>query len=317
MKHFLSIKDLSREDALFLLAEAGRLKRELRDDAARQRTALEGQTLALVFEKPSLRTRVSFDVGMYQLGGHAVYLSPSEIGLGQRESIGDVAQVLSRFCNSIMARVFQQATVEEIARYATVPVINGLSETEHPCQALADLLTLHEHKGLAGRKLAYIGDGNNICNSLMLLCAKLGVRFAAATPEGYEPGAEFVEAARALGEVEIVRDPQAAAEAADAVYTDVWTSMGQEEETARRNEVFPPYQVNAELMSYAKPDAIVLHDLPAHRGEEITDEVMDSAQSAVFDQAENRLHAQKAILVWLMTKDRHLEFADEPLARSA
>lgn len=317
MKHFLSIKDLSRDEALFLLAEAGRLKRELRDDPTRQRAALEGQTLALVFEKPSLRTRVSFDVGMYQLGGHAVYLAPSEIGLGQRESIGDVAQVLSRFCNGIMARVFHQATVEEIARYAAVPVINGLSETEHPCQALADLLTLHEHKGLEGRKLAYIGDGNNICHSLMLLCAKLGVRFAAATPEGYEPGAEFVEAARTHGEVEIVRDPQAAAHGADAVYTDVWTSMGQEEETVRRNEVFPPYQVNAELMSYAKPDALVLHDLPAHRGEEITDEVMDSPQSAVFDQAENRLHAQKAVLVWLMTKDRHLEFADEPLARSA
>ncbi|MBV9867531.1 MAG: ornithine carbamoyltransferase [Abitibacteriaceae bacterium] len=318
MRDFLSINDLSPDDAQYLIAEAVRLKRELRDNPARQRLALEGRTLALVFEKPSLRTRVSFDIGMYQLGGHAVYLSPAEIGLGQRESVGDIARVLSRMCNGIMARVFDHATVTGLAEYATVPVINGLSDLEHPCQALADLLTLHEHKGLAGHKMAYLGDGNNICHSLMLLCAKLGVRFAAATPEGYEPLPEFVHAAKELGEVEIVRDPKAAVQDADAVYTDVWTSMGQEAETAKRNEVFPAYQVNAELMRYAKPDAIVLHDLPAHRGEEITDEVMDSPQSVIFDQAENRLHAQKAVLVWLLGTDaERLSFADTPLAPSA
>lgn len=318
MRDFLSTNDLSPEDAHYLIAEAVRLKRELRDNPARQRLALEGQTLAMVFEKPSLRTRVSFDVGMYQLGGHAIYLSPLEIGLGQRESVGDIARVLARMCNGIMARVGNHATVVELAHYGEVPVINGLSDLEHPCQALADLLTLHEHKGLAGRKVAYIGDGNNVCHSLMLLCSKLGVCFAAATPEGYAPLPELVQAASAAGEVEIVRDPQAAVQDADAVYTDVWTSMGQEAETAKRNAVFPPYQVNAALMRYAKPDALVMHDLPAHRGEEITEEVMDSPQSVIFDQAENRLHAQKAVLVWLLGNDaERLAFADTPLARSA
>lgn len=300
MRHFLSINDLSREEASFLLAEAGRLKRELAQDPVRQRATLTYQTLAMVFEKPSLRTRVSFDVGISQLGGHPLYLSPAEIGLGERESVPDVARVLSRMCNGIMARVFRHATVEELARHAAIPVINGLSDLEHPCQALADLLTLQEHKCLDGRKLAYIGDGNNVCHSLMVLCAKVGVRFAVASPAGYEPLPQFVQMARELGEIEITHDPRAAVQDADAVYTDVWTSMGQEAEDAERKRVFPPYQVNAELMRHARPDALVMHDLPAHRGEEITDEVMDSPQSVVFDQAENRLHAQKAVLVWLM-----------------
>jgi len=300
MKHFLSIQDLSREDAQFLLAEAGRLKGELRELPGRQRATLPTKTLALVFEKPSLRTRVSFDIGMYQLGGHAVYLSPSEIGLGSRESVADVTRVLSRMCDGIVARVFRHETLVEIARYATVPVINGLSDREHPCQAVADLLTLQEHKGLNNRKIAYVGDGNNVCHSLMLLCAKLGVRFAAASPQGYEPQPEFVEAALREGKVEITQDPVTAVAGADAVYTDVWTSMGQEEESARRSEVFPPYQVNSALMSHAAPDAIIMHDLPAHRGEEITAELLDSSRSVIFDQAENRLHAQKAVLVWLM-----------------
>lgn len=300
MRHLLSIQDLSRDEALFLLTEASRLKRELAENPARQRETLAGQTLAMVFEKPSLRTRVSFDTGMFQLGGHALYLSPAEIGIGTRETVEDVARVLGRMCDGIMARVFSHQTVVDLAAWAGMPVINGLSDYEHPCQALADLQTLRECRGLEGRKLTYVGDGNNVCNSLMLLCAKVGVRFAAATPEGYTPDAAVVELARREGEVELFTDPKAAVADADAVYTDVWTSMGQEVESAQRLQVFPPYQINADLMAAAKDDAIVLHCLPAHRGEEITHEVMESAQSKVFEQAENRLHAQKAVLVWLM-----------------
>jgi ornithine carbamoyltransferase len=300
MSHFLSINDISRDEALYLLAEAARLKDELRDNPARQRQTLPGKTLAMVFEKPSLRTRVSFDAGMFQLGGYGLYLSPAEIGLGKRETVEDVARVLSGMCSAIMARVFEHQTVVKLSEWASVPVINGLCDQEHPCQALADLLTLREHRGLEGRKIAYIGDGNNVCNSLMLLSAKLGVRFAAATPEGYEPDPAVVERARQDGEVEVFTDPKAAVSGADAVYTDVWTSMGQEEETAKRLAVFPPYQINAELMAAAKDDAIVLHCLPAHRGEEITADVLEAPNSKVFQQAENRLHAQKAVLVWLL-----------------
>ena len=299
MRHLLSINDLSREDALFLLAEAVRLKQKLRVNPALQRETLRGQTLAMIFEKPSLRTRVSFDVGMNQLGGHSIYLAPADIGLGSRESIPDVARVLGRMCDGIMARVFKHETVVELAQWANVPVINGLCDIEHPCQALADLLTLHECKGLEGRKIAYVGDGNNVCNSLMLLCSKLGVEFAVATPEGYAPDEKFVERARQDGKVSVTNDAVEAVQNADAVYADVWTSMGQEE-SARRLEVFPPYQINEELMSHAKPDAIVLHCLPAHRGEEITERVLESPQSRVWEQAENRLHAQKAVLSWLM-----------------
>jgi len=300
VRHFLSISDLSADEARGLLAEAVHLKQELKDHPAKQRTHLAGKSLAMVFEKPSLRTRVSFDVGMTQLGGHPLYLSPAEIGLGKRESTADVARVLSRMCDGIMARVFQHATVVELSQFSSVPVINGLCDVEHPCQALADLLTLQEHKGLHGRKLAYVGDGNNVCHSLMLLCAKLGVNFAAGVPEGYGPDPAIVAAAQREGSVEITHDPVAAVRGADAVYTDVWTSMGQEAENEVRLKVFPPYQLNRELLSHAAPDAIVLHDLPARRGEEITDEVMESSQSAIFDQAENRMHAQKAVLTWLL-----------------
>jgi ornithine carbamoyltransferase len=302
MNHFLSINDLSRDEALFLLAEAARMKSELIENSAAQMDVLRGKTLAMVFEKPSLRTRVSFDTGMFQLGGHAIYLSPNEIGLGTRESISDIARVLGGMCDGIMARVFKNQTVLELAQWAGVPVINGLCDIEHPCQALADLLTLREEKGLEGRKIAYVGDGNNVCHSLMLLCAKIGVEFSAATPEGYEPSPEFVEMAKREGEVGIFTDPLEAVQNADAVYTDVWTSMGQEEESANRLKVFPPYQINAHLMSHAKPDAIILHCLPAHRGEEISEEVLESPLSRVFQQAENRLHAQKAVLVHLLAQ---------------
>jgi ornithine carbamoyltransferase len=304
MKNFLSIHDITRDEARFLLAEADRLKDEFRARRAAQRaphrTYLAGQTLALLFEKPSLRTRVSFDVGVTQLGGHPLYLSPAEVGLGKRESVADVARVLSRMCDGIIARVFSHAALEELAEYSHVPVINALSDVEHPCQALADLQTLAEYKGLENRKMAYIGDGNNVSHSLMLLCAKLGVPFSFACPVGYEMPREWVEAAQREGEVTVTHDPREAVENADAVYTDVWTSMGQEEETEKRLKVFPPFQINAELLKYAKSDAIILHCLPAHRGEEITDEIMESPGAKVFEQAENRLHAQKAVLLHLL-----------------
>ncbi len=301
MENFLSIQDLSRDEALALLSEAQRLKIEYRANPELQLKYLPGQTLAMIFEKPSLRTRVSFDAAMRQCGGGAIYLAPSDIGLGTRESIADVARVLSGMAEGIMARVFENQTLVELAKWSDVPVINALCDIEHPCQALADLLTLmEEDKGLEGRKIAYIGDGNNVCHSLMLLCAKVGVDFSAATPPGYEPDAAIVKQAQTMGNVQITTDPFEAVKGADAVYTDVWTSMGQEEESAKRLEVFPPYQINAKLMNAANDDAILLHCLPAHRGEEITEDVFEGAQSRVFRQAENRLHAQKAVLMNLM-----------------
>lgn len=312
MNHFLSIQDLSRDDALYLLAEAARMKSDLRENPASGMDILRGKTLALVFEKPSLRTRVSFDVGMYQLGGHAITLSPQEIGLGKRESVADVARVLGGMCDGIMARVFKNETVVELAKWARKPVINGLCDLEHPCQALADLLTLREARGLDGQKIAYVGDGNNVCNSLMLLCAKIGVEFSAATPEAFAPDPDFVRIAREMGQVSLHIDPREAVQGADAVYTDVWTSMGQEDESAARLRVFPPYQINAELMSVAKPDAIILHCLPAHRGEEISAEMMESPRCRVFEQAENRLHAQKAVLSHLMGQDVSLRRVRTP-----
>ena len=313
MNHFLSINDLSRDEAHYLLAEAARLKAEIKDNRAAQMEILRGKTLAMVFEKPSLRTRVSFDVGMFQMGGRAIRLAPNEIGLGKREAVADIARVLGGMCDGIMARVFKNETIVELAQWAGVPVINGLCDIEHPCQALADLLTLRDEKGLEGRKIAYVGDGNNVCHSLMLLCAKVGVDFAAATPEGFEPDPRFVERAKADGNVEILRDPQQAVQNADAVYTDVWTSMGQEDESQKRLKVFPPYQINAELMARAKDDAIILHCLPAHRGEEISAAMMESPRSRVFEQAENRLHAQKAILSHLLGQDTSLSSPRTPL----
>lgn len=300
MNHFLSIQDLSREEALFLLAEAGRLKRERMENPSAQFELLRGQTLAMVFEKPSLRTRVSFEAAMAHCGGSAIYLAPNDIGLGKREAIADVARVLGGMCDAIMARTFAHQTVVELSNWAGKPVINGLCDMEHPCQALADLQTLAEFRSLEGRKMAYVGDGNNVCHSLMLLCAKVGVEFACATPEGYEPAPYFVQTAGREGYVSLTHDPKEAVADADCVYTDVWTSMGQEAESAKRLQIFPPYQINEELMSAAKPNALVLHCLPAHRGEEISAETFELHAPEIFAQAENRLHAQKAVLLHLM-----------------
>ena len=270
-----------------------------------QRTILAGKTLAMIFEKQSLRTRVSFETGIFQLGGHGIYLQPSDISLGKRESIADVAHNLERMVDIIMARTFEHETVTELAKHAKIPVINGLSDLEHPCQALADFYTILEHKGqLQGLKLAFIGDGNNVAHSLMLLAAKVGTNFTIGCPEGYEPSADVVKQAKAFAketgaEIVIEYDPTKAVDSADAVYTDVWASMGQESEQEERAKAFASYQVNSELMKHAKADAIFMHCLPAHRGLEVTDEVIDSPQSVVFDEAENRLHAQKAVMVLL------------------
>lgn len=300
-RDLLSIDDFTADELNALLATAALLKRQ----PAQTAQLASGKTLAMIFEKPSLRTRVTFEVAMSQMGGHAIYLQPSDIGLGTREPVKDVARNLSRWCDAIMARTFKHETVVELAEYAGVPVINALSDLEHPCQALADFLTLSEFlASLRGRKLAFVGDGNNVANSLLLLAAKLGMHFSLGCPEGYEALPAIIERARVIAaetgaDVEMTSDPVAAVNKADAVYTDVWTSMGQEAEKAERLRVFPPYQVNTALMSHAKPGAPVMHCLPAHRGEEITDEVVEGPQSVVLDQAENRLHAQKAVLAML------------------
>lgn len=272
----------------------------------RYRDALRGRFLALIFEKPSLRTRVTFEVGIQSMGGGAVFLDHTGTRLGQRESIHDVARNLERWVHAIVARTFAQEAVEQLAAHAAIPVINALSDRFHPCQALADYFTLQERfGGLRGLKLAYVGDGNNVCHSLLLAGARVGAQVRVATPAGYAPDDGVVaEARRAAGEtqatIEILRDPRAAVAGVQAVYTDVWASMGQEGEATEREKVFAPYQVNAALMAQAAPDAVLLHCLPAHRGLEVTDEVMDSPQSAVYDQAENRLHVQKAILRMLL-----------------
>jgi ornithine carbamoyltransferase len=303
MRHFLSIADLSQSEWDDLLQLAQELKQELREKGQNE-PLLAGKTLGMVFQKPSLRTRVSFEVGMLQLGGHALYLSPNEIQLGKRESVADVARVLGRYVSAIMARVFSHEHILELAEYSPVPVINGLSDYNHPCQGLADYLTMLEAWGsFEGRTLAYLGDGNNVLTSLMNGAIHSGVTVHVATPQGYEPPASVVEAAQARGAtIKLFQDPAEAVRGAHAIYTDVWTSMGQEEETQARLRVFPPYQVNEQLVAQADPEAIVLHCLPAHRGEEITDGVADGAQSRLWDQAENRLHAQKAILVRLLQK---------------
>lgn len=297
-RNLLSIDDLTPEEINLVLSTAGLLKRE----PARAAQFASGKTLAMIFEKQSLRTRVTFEVAMTQMGGHAIYLQPSDIGLGTREPVKDIARNLSRWCQAIMARTFAHQTILDLGAYATVPVINALSDREHPCQALADFLTIREHKTeLKNRTLVYVGDGNNVTHSLLLLAAKVGTHCRVACPSGYEPLPEIVERARAIGAttgatIEIGHDPAAMVSMADIVYTDVWTSMGQEAEADERRRVFPPYQVNAALLRHAKPDAIVMHCLPAHRGEEITDDVLEGSQSVVLDEAENRLHAQKAML---------------------
>lgn len=305
MRHFLSIADQSAAQLVKLLDLARDLKAELK--AVGNKPLLQGRALGMIFQKPSLRTRVSFERGMEQLGGTAMYLSPAEIKLGERESVPDVARVLSRYVDAIMARVFAHSDIVTLAEYATVPVINGLSDLSHPCQALADVLTIREKLGaLKGAKLAYVGDGNNVCNSLLFAAAKLGMNMSVAAPQGYEPDPAILAQARGFAAAsgsQIIsgNDPGQAVAGADVIYTDVWTSMGQEAETQARLNAFRPYQVNQRLVSRAKPEVLVMHCLPAHRGEEITDEVVDGPHSVVFDQAENRMHAQKAILVDLLT----------------
>jgi len=267
---------------------------------------LKGKSLAMIFEKPSTRTRVSFEVAMTQLGGHALYLSPKDLQLGRGETIADTARVLSRYVDAIMYRAFDHKMMVELANNSSVPVINGLDDKEHPCQIVADLVTIKEYKGeFEGKKLAYVGDGNNVCHSLLLGCAIVGMDIAVASPKGYEPEKEYVDLANSIGKqsganVMVGNSMEEAASGADVLYTDVWVSMGDEAEAEERMRVFKPYQINSEVLSMAKKDAIVMHCLPAHRGLEITDEVIDGEQSAVWDQAENRLHAQKAILLTLL-----------------
>ncbi len=305
MQHFISIADFSAPELWQFLNRAKELKDEWQTKGSNQ-PILQGKVLGMVFQKPSLRTRVSFEVGMLHLGGHALYLSPNEIGLGGRESVPDVARVLSGYVHGIMARVFAHSHILQLAQYSRVPVINGLSDYDHPCQALADVFTIWEHFGrIEGLKMAYVGDGNNVATSLITIMAKLGGHFSIATPAGYELPGEVVAQARRLAEatgstISVTRDPVEAVAGADIIYTDVWTSMGQEKETAERLKVFPPYQINQQLVARAKAEAVVMHCLPAHRGEEITDEVADGPQSLLFPQAENRMHAQKGILALLL-----------------
>jgi ornithine carbamoyltransferase len=298
--NFLAVSDLASNDVQALLDLAVLLKKEFLEKG--NRPLFKGKVLGMIFQKPSLRTRVSFDMAMRHMGGDALYLSPSEIGLGQRESIADVARVLSGYVQALMARVFAHADVLALARWSSIPVINGLSDYNHPCQAMADALTIQERFGRKARlNVTYVGDGNNVAVSLMHVCAKLGWHFTIASPQGYDLNPRAVEmgtgiASETGGQLSFLRDPHAAVRNAQVIYTDTWTSMGQEEEAARRQSVFPPFQVNARLLGEADPDAIVMHCLPAHRNQELTDDVADGPHSVIFEQAHNRLHAQKAIL---------------------
>jgi ornithine carbamoyltransferase len=304
MRHFIDLADWSSDDLRQLLDLAVELKQEWR--AGGNQPVLKGKALAMIFQKPSLRTRVSFEIGMQQLGGTALMIGPQEIGLGKRESIPDVARSLSCFVQGIMARVFEHAHVLELAASATVPVINGLSDSQHPCQAMADVLTIYERFGrLDGVRVVYVGDGNNVALSLAQASANFGVNFAIASPPGYSFSEEAMSgigeiAERNGGSLEAYENPETAVQGADVVYTDTWVSMGQEAETEQREAALRPYQVNDELIRRAGSNAIVMHCLPAHRGHEITDSVADGVQSAIFQQAENRMHIQKAILVTLM-----------------
>jgi ornithine carbamoyltransferase len=303
-RDFVDLEDFDAVQIDELLTLASELKAALR--AGRADPLLAGRSLAMIFQKPSLRTRVSFEMGMYQLGGHALYLSPDEIRLGERESTPDVARVLSRYVDAIMARVFAHTDVQQLAEWASVPVINGLSDYSHPCQAMADLLTIQEKLGtLRDVRLAYLGDGNNVLHSLLIGGALLGMHVVGATPVDYRPLPETVARAQRLaehsgGSIRLTEDPIEAVREADVLYTDTWTSMGQEEEAQRRNSAFPPFQINEELLAQGPSIAGVMHCLPAHRGQEITDPVADGPLSWLFDQAENRLHAQKAILVHVL-----------------
>ncbi len=300
-KDLLSILDFSAEEVLSLIERAGTLKKLHQDGIPHH--PLSGKTLGLLFEKSSTRTRVSFEVGAYQLGGSSIFLSPRDTQIGRGEPIADSARVLSRYLDGIVVRTFSQEVLEEFARYSTIPVINGLSDLLHPCQVLADLFTIREKKGfIDGLKVAWIGDGNNMANSWIIAASKLGFELVLATPPGHRPNESIMSMTVKEDDlrIRVVKDPEEAAEGADVINTDVWASMGQEDEYASRKKTFARYQVNEELMKLAKDDAIVMHCLPAHRGEEITDGVIEGEQSLVFDQAENRLHLQKAILEKLM-----------------
>lgn len=299
-RDFLTIWDLSKDEIEGII----RRSIELKSGADKNKCPLIGKSIGLFFEKPSTRTRVSFEVGIYQLGGQSIYLNPKEIQLGRGESIADTARVLSRYLDGIILRTYTHSSIEEFASYATVPVINGLSDLHHPCQAIADLMTIMEKKGkLKGIRLAYIGDGNNVANSLIEAASRTGIDITIACPEGYEPDPDILDRARSsrdAGDIIILRNPKEAVGRADVIYTDVWVSMGQEEEAEKKKTKFRNYQINSQLLQCAKNDVIVLHCLPAHRGEEITDEVIDGPYSAVFDQAENRLHTEKALLEFLI-----------------
>jgi len=305
MKDFLAIADYSSQDIQSFLDLAVLLKKEHKEGG--NRPLFKGKVLGMIFQKPSLRTRISFDMAMRHMGGDALYLSPSEIGLGKRESIADVARVLSGYVSILMARVFEHEHVLELAKWSSIPVMNGLSDYNHPCQGMADALTIYEKFGnMKGINVAYVGDGNNVAVSLMHVCAKLGANFTIANPEGYSIPSAPVDIARKISQetgskLGFVTDPEEAVRGVQVIYTDTWTSMGQEEEQAKREKVFPPYQVNSNLVSKADKDVIVMHCLPAHRNHELTDEVADGPHSMIFPQAHNRLHAQKAILARLLS----------------
>ncbi len=301
-RDFLSIADWSAKDLLKLLA----LSADMKARPGKYKDSIRGKSVALIFEKQSLRTHVTFDVGIYQLGGHSVYLTQSDINLGKRESIHDVSKNLERWMNAVVVRTYAHQSCVDMGKYMKIPVVNALTDYEHPCQAVGDFLTVVEHVGKPKKKkFVFVGDGNNVCNSLMLMASKVGMNFVAATPVGYEPPAEILKLARKAGKetgaaIEVIRDPFEAAKDADVVYTDVWVSMGQEAEKEERLKAFHDYQVNERLMKLAKKSAIFMHCLPAHRGEEVTDDVIDSRQSVVWDEAENRLHSQKAIIYTLI-----------------
>ncbi len=303
-RDFLSLQDFSAVEIRVLLDLAKDLKSRLKKGELQP--LLAGKTLAMIFEKPSTRTRISFEVGMWQLGGAALFLSSQELQMGRGEPVKDTAAVLSRYVNGIMIRTFDHATVQELARYASVPVVNGLTDLLHPCQVLADLLTIEEKKGhLQGVKIAYTGDGNNVAHSLLLGCSKMGLDLAVATPPSHRPLPKIVaealaNAGQSGSKIFITDDPSEAVKNADVIYTDVWTSMGQEKEKAERRTIFAPYQINSNLVKMASPDVLIMHCLPAYRGEEITTQVLEGERSVVLDQAENRLHAQKALLALLM-----------------
>ena len=299
MKHLLKLLDLTTEDIIDIIHLADQLKFEQKNGIMHKH--LEGKTLGMIFQKSSTRTRVSFETGMYQLGGEALFLSPRDLQIGRGEPIQDTARVLSRYLDGIMIRTFEQKEVEDLAKFGSIPIINGLTDFAHPCQVLADLMTIKEYKGkLKGLKLAFIGDGNNMANSLIVGCLKMGMKVAIASPKGYEPDKEVLEFAKDNPDFLLTTDIYEAAKNADAIYTDVWSSMGMEAEIEERKKAFKDYQVNDKLMEVANPTCLVLHCLPAHRGEEITNEVFEAHADEIFEEAENRLHAQKAVLVKLL-----------------